>query len=447
MRFNFSTRIFSWYYYIIITAILIIGALASVFTYLKISESTQKALLKNAATIGSIFDTSNILSFRGDAGDLKNPGYLSLKNKLEKIPEINSEIRFVYLWGYRDQNVYFFIDSEPATSPDYSPPGQVYGEATEIDYNMFLKNLPSTMEMSTDRWGTWLSALTPIKDPSTGKLIAVMGVDMSANTYFRTIYVYTAIPVLSTIFVLILIVVGFILRKREQEFLTFKSELVAIASHEIRSPLTGITWIMDALLREPEGMSEKQKYDIDLVKNKSEELLLTVNDLLDGAVAEKLSKKRLSKQSIQVKALFEEIRNNSFLVLAEKNIKLNIDSSVAPELTILGDLDRIKRMFNNLLSNAIKYSKSGGSVKVSAINEEANLIFSIKDEGIGISPKDQNKIFRGFFRSENAKKITSNGTGLGLHYVKQIAELHNGKVWCESKEGIGSTFYVKLPKA
>jgi len=446
MKFDSSNKIFSWYYSIIITTILIVGALASVFTYIKISESTQNTLLKNAASIASVLETDNILSFRGNENDLKNTGYVSLKDKFEKIPEINSEIRFVYLWGYRDQNVYFFVDSEPATSLDYSPPGQVYTEATEIDRNMFLKNLPSTMEMNTDRWGTWLSALTPIKDSSTGKLIAVMGVDMNANTYFRTIYVYTAIPVLSTIFVLILIVVGFILRKREQEFLAFKSELVSIASHEIRSPLTGITWIMDALLKEGEGLSEKQKYDIDLVKNKSEELLLTVNDLLDGAVAEKLSKKKLSKQPIQVKTLFEEIMNDSFLVLAEKNIKLNIDSSIAPEVTILGDFDRIKRMFNNLFSNAIKYSKNGGVVRVSAINQKANFVFAIKDEGIGISPKDQNKIFRGFFRAENAKKITSNGTGLGLHYVKQIAELHNGKVWCESKEGLGSTFYVKLPK-
>lgn len=447
MRFNSPTKIFSWYYYIIIAAILIVGTLASVFTYIKISERTREALLKNVASIASVLEADGILSFEGNENDLKNPEYISLKNKLEKIPEIDSEISFVYLWGYRDQNVYFLIDSEPATSPDYSPPGQVYTEATEVDHDMFLKNLPPTMEMNTDRWGTWLSALTPITDPDTGDLVAVMGVDMNASTYFRTIYVYTAIPILSTIFVLALIMVGFILRRREQEFLAFKSELVSIASHEIRSPLTGITWIMDALLDKPDGMSEKQTYDIKMVKNKSEELLSTINDLLDGAVAEKLSKKKLIKQPIPVKALFEKITDNAFVILAKKNITLHIDSSITPELTILGDSDRIKRMFDNLISNAIKYSKSGGAVHVSAIDQEASLVFSIKDEGIGISPADQNKIFRGFFRAENAKKITSNGTGLGLHYVKQIAELHNGKVWCESKEGIGSTFYIQLPKA
>lgn len=447
MRFNSPTKIFSWYYYIIIGAVLVIGTAASVFTYIKISESTREALIKNVASIGSILEPEGIHSFKGDESDLQNPEYISLKNKLEKIPEINSEISFIYLWGYRDQNVYFLIDSETPSSPDYSPPGQVYTEATELDHNMFLENLPPTMEMNTDRWGTWLSALTPITDPNTGELIAVMGVDMNASTYFRTIYVYTAIPILSTIFVLILIMVGFILRRREQEFLAFKSELVSIASHEIRSPLTGITWIMDALLEKPESMSEKQTYDIKMVKNKSEELLATINDLLDGAVAEKLSKKKLIKQPIQMKALLDKIANNSSLVLARKNITLRMDASVTPELTILGDSDRIKRMFDNLISNAIKYSKSGGTVHVSATREEGNLVFAIKDEGIGISPADQNKIFRGFFRAENAKKITSNGTGLGLHYVRQIAELHDGKVWCESKEGIGSTFYIQLPKA
>lgn len=446
MKFNSSSKIFSWYYYIVIVLVLVVGTLSSIFTFIKVSKSTQEILLKNVSSVASIFETDGIASLTGSDEDLKNPEYISLKNKLEKIPEINDEIRFVYLWGYRDEDVYFLVDSEPETSADYSPPGQIYGEATEVNRDMFLKNLSSTVEMSTDRWGTWLSALAPIRDKNTGSLVAVMGMDMSANKYFRTIYVYTAIPVLTTVFVLALIIVGLVLRKREQEFLAFKSELVAIASHEIRSPLTGISWLTGGLLKNGDNLSPNQKEDINIIKNKSEGLLLTINDLLDGTVAEKMSKKKLIKKTIHIKELFEEIASNSSLILAEKNNQLIVDASITPELTILGDLDRIKRMFTNLFSNAIKYSKNGGIIVVGASLKENLLIFSIKDEGIGISQKDQDKIFNGFFRAENAKKVSQNGTGLGLHYVRQIVELHNGRVWCESKESFGSTFYVELPR-
>lgn len=446
MKFNPSAKIFSWYYFIVITLVLVVGTLSSFATFNKVSKSTQETLLKNVASIASVFETSGISDLAGDESDLNNPIYVSLKNKLEKIPEINDEISFIYLWRYRDGNVYFSVDSEPVTSEDYSPPGQIYSEATALNFAMFLENLPSGIEISSDRWGTWLSAFVPIKETTSGELIAVMGVDMSASKYFRTIYVYTAIPVLTTIFVLVIIIVGMVLRKREQEFLTFKSELVAIASHEIRSPLTGISWLTAGLLKSGDNLSQNQQDDIRIIKNKSEALLLTINDLLDGTVAEKINHKKLIKKSINIKTLLEEIAANFFLILAEKNNQLVIDASITPELTISGDPDKLTRMFNNLISNAVKYSKNGGIVIVAVSEQENNFIFSIKDEGIGISLQDQRKIFNGFFRAENAKKVTNNGTGLGLHYVNQIVELHNGKVWCESKEGVGSTFYVALPK-
>lgn len=430
----------------ITTIVILLGIIASIYTYRSVSRGTQEDLLKNVSSVASIFDLESILALSGSDTDLTNPAYISLKSKLEKIPEINSDITFIYLWGYRDGNPYFLVDSEPADSEDYSPPGQVYDEATDLDRDLFLKKLPPAIEISTDRWGTWLSGLSPIWSES-GEVVAVLGVDMSADKYFRTVYVYTAIPIITTIFVLLLLLTSFLLQRKEEEFISFKSELVSIASHEIRSPLTGISWLSSAMLKSGDNLSEDQKKDINTIKGKSEGLMATINDLLDSAAVDKASSKKLVRKPIPAKPLFEAIRNNYLLNLEERKIKLIIDSSITSEPSISGDPDRINRMFSNILSNAIKYSREGGEIVVSQVDKPKTTMFSIKDSGIGIPGKDREKIFKGFFRSENAHEVTKNGTGLGLYYVRQIVELHKGKVWYESEQDKGTTFYIELPKA
>lgn len=433
-------------YYLITTLVVVaVGVLSSFYTYKQVSENTQKTLLKNAVSIASVFKVEDILTLTGTDADLNNPDYLSLKERFEKIPQVNEDVRFVYLWGYREGYPFFFLDSEPAESEDYSPPGQVYYEATELDHDLFLKKLPPGVEFSTDRWGTWLSSLAPIRDEATGEVAAVLGIDMSADKYFKTLYVYTAIPILATLFVLLLILTGFLLQKKEEEFISFKSELVAIASHEIRTPLTGISWLTENLLFNAKGLAEDEKLTIAKIKAKSDGLLTTINDLLDSALLGREALERISKHPIQLKVLFDVLAKNYELNLKEKNLKLSLPLTLEKGI-ISGDPDKISRMFSNILSNAIKYSKAGGVVKVGLVDDERSVTVSIKDDGIGIPPEDRERIFKGFFRSKNAKSSTQNGTGLGLYYVRQIADLHNGRVWLESKVGEGTTFYVELPK-
>ena len=445
MKFNSFAKL-SLYYLVITTVLAVLGIAASIYTYKTVARNTQEDLLKNVSSIASVFDISSIQALSGSEADLFNPAYIDLKAKLEKIPETNDDIVFIYLWGYRDDNPYFMADSEPADSEDYSPPGQVYDEATDLDRNLFLEKLPSAVEISTDRWGTWLSAFSTIFNEETGEVVAVMGVDMSADKYYKTVYISTFIPIITTLFVLLLLLTSFLLKKKEEEFLAFKSELVSIASHEIRSPLTGISWLAGGLLKAGENFSESQKNTIASVKRKSEELMITINDLLDSAGMERANKKLSDKKSISTKSLFEGIGENFHLNLEEKKIKLTLDPSIAPNSSISGDPERLGRMFSNIISNAIKYSKEGGEIVVSQREEGDKIIFSVQDEGIGIPTKDGEKVFKGFFRSENAHQVTKNGTGLGLYYVRQIVELHKGKVWYESEEGKGTTFYIELPK-
>ncbi|MBI5401386.1 HAMP domain-containing histidine kinase [Candidatus Wolfebacteria bacterium] len=444
---NYSpTKFYSWYYPTVIGFVFVVGVLSTAYTYVKVTSSVKESLLKHASAIAYALEPRHIAILTGAETDLTNPDYIALKERFKKIRESSGDIRFAYLTGYRDGNSFFFVDSEPEDSPDYSPPGQVYYEAGPGFRDPFINNdkTPATEEIYSDRWGTWLTAITPIIDPENNQVIALMGIDMDAGLYYQMVFAYSALPAAAASFFIFLFAVGYIIRKREQKFIEFKSELVSIASHEIRTPLTGISWVIAGLLRDSGNLSPSQKSDIELVKNYSRNLLLTVNDLLDLSAVEKIGTKKLNKQKIVMFPFFEKIAKNFHLALKEKSLKLIFDPFFIPDIAVSGDEDCLKRMFNNLISNAIKYSKSGGEITIGCMPRERSIVFWVKDQGIGVPINDKERIFEGFYRAENAKQIKESGTGLGLRYVRQIAELHGGKVWCESEENIGSTFFVEL---
>jgi signal transduction histidine kinase len=106
----------------------------------------------------------------------------------------------------------------------------------------------------------------------------------------------------------------------------------------------------------------------------------------------------------------------------------------------------IEEAIANLLANSVKYTPQGGRIDITINDKGRDLLIQIKDTGIGI-PKDEiPRLFEEFYRGKNAKKIEKMGTGLGLSIAKEIVDMHNGKIWAESEEGRGSTFYIKLPK-
>jgi len=278
MKFKSPTQLFSWYYIIIISVILIVGIGATIFTYCGVSSNTKKEILVKVKSIAGALNSDDIQNLNGVGSDVSNSHYIFLKDKLEKIREINKDIRFIYLWGYRDDRIYFMVDSEPITSVDYSPPGQIYEEATKVEKQVFKKELPSAIEFNKDRWGNWLTALVPIEN--NGEIIAVMGMDMSSDKYFKNIFVYSFIPAISTVFVLLLIIIGFILRKNEIKYLELKGRLISLATHELRSPLTGISWLVETMLSKKEKNEEEDRKNLEDVDIRIKKLLHSVNDLL-----------------------------------------------------------------------------------------------------------------------------------------------------------------------
>lgn len=232
--------------------------------------------------------------------------------------------------------------------------------------------------------------------------------------------------------------------KRLREVDILKSEFVSIAAHQLRTPLSGIKWSLEILLGEHFGkINEKQK-GIALKSYESNERMISlVNNLLNVDRIES-GRNILKYTKVKAENLMEGVLYYINPLLNNKNIKLNLSmDSNLPMIEV--DIDKVREATQNIIENAIKYSKDGGQIDVSLNVRKNNLIITIRDDGIGIPEEFKDMVFTKFSRGENTLKINTEGSGLGLFVAKEIMEKHGGKIWFESKEDGGTTFYVSIP--
>lgn len=223
-----------------------------------------------------------------------------------------------------------------------------------------------------------------------------------------------------------------------------KSEFVSVASHQLRTPLSAIKWEVELLMAKyKKGLSQKQLENIRTIESLSNRMVRLVNDLLDVA---KIDQNRLALKKVpvnMVKIIREDIGETAALSEA-KNIEVVFNcKSNMPE--VLGDPERLRMVVENLLGNSIKYTPQGGKVELKVGKKGNFLIFSIKDNGVGIPREQQNRVFEKFFRSDNAVRYQTDGTGLGLYIAKNIVKQSGGNICFESEENIGTIFNVSLP--
>lgn len=224
-----------------------------------------------------------------------------------------------------------------------------------------------------------------------------------------------------------------------------KSEFVLLASHQLRMPLTAISWIVEELLHNPPSdQTEKQRQYIRQIYASDQRMIKLVDDLLNvvrigfGSLAPEAKKVALADVLSDVIREVEPQIHHKHLELTKK-----IGKNLHP---ITSDPSWIRTIVQNLLSNAIKYSREHQAIAISLTQKGAGLTLSVKDAGIGIPADEQDKIFSKMFRGSNAKDFDSEGTGVGLYITRSMVTLIGGTVWFTSEEGKGSTFYVELPK-
>ncbi|MCD5397188.1 MAG: cell wall metabolism sensor histidine kinase WalK [Candidatus Pacebacteria bacterium] len=232
---------------------------------------------------------------------------------------------------------------------------------------------------------------------------------------------------------------------REKQVQKMKTEFVSIAAHQLRTPLSAIKWTLKMLLDGDLGPLNKEQIEF-VNKNyiSNERMISLINDLLNVTRIEE-GRYLYSKQLIDFYDLIHEIVNTFEEEFKKKKIKISFQKAEEKIPLIKVDVEKMQLAVHNLIDNAIRYTSSEGKIIISLKLIDQNIEFSIQDTGIGIPKNQEEKIFTKFFRGINIMKIDTEGTGLGLFITKNIIEAHDGKIWFESEENKGTTFYFTLP--
>lgn len=224
-----------------------------------------------------------------------------------------------------------------------------------------------------------------------------------------------------------------------------KNQFLSTMSHELRTPLNAILGFSETLLKKYFGeLNDRQHEYISLIHNSGQHLLLLINDILDISKIDSGSMD-LTIEKVPCCELISSIISLLSSQYEEKRLTLNINNDC--ELCALqADKQKLKQILLNLLSNAIKYTPVGGSVDIKVEKYQGSYVkFSISDTGVGIKEEDMEKIFTEFYQTDYTRDQALGGSGIGLALCKRLVEMHDGKIFVESKLGEGSTFSFIIP--
>jgi PAS domain S-box-containing protein len=225
-----------------------------------------------------------------------------------------------------------------------------------------------------------------------------------------------------------------------------KSDFVAAVSHELRTPLTSIYGFAETLLRQDVLFGEEERRTfLGYIASESERLTEIVDQLLNVARLD-AGDLQVVPELVDVGSVLSEVVETVGDTGAVNGHRFEVD---LPEGTLAAEADRdkVRQVFSILVENALKYSPQGGTVTIGARRKDDTVEVRVVDEGIGIPPTEQQRIFRKFYRAESTTRDGAAGTGLGLFIAKELVTAMGGRIWVDSAEGEGSSFAFELPAA
>ncbi|MGV9004561.1 PAS domain S-box protein [Flavobacterium sp.] len=232
-------------------------------------------------------------------------------------------------------------------------------------------------------------------------------------------------------------------KEKAEEADQLKSAFLANMSHEIRTPMNGILGFAE-LLKEPNLTGAKQQEYISIIEESGERMLNIINDIISISKIE-AGLMEVNIQDSNINDQVEYIYNFFLPEMTKKGLKLLYHNSLSlEEANITTDREKVFAILTNLVKNAVKHTESG-TIEFGYTKKDNNLVFYVRDTGIGIPDNRKEAIFKRFIQADITNKMALQGAGLGLSISKAYVEMLGGELWVESKEGEGSTFYFSLP--
>ena len=224
-----------------------------------------------------------------------------------------------------------------------------------------------------------------------------------------------------------------------------KTEFLSMITHELRNPIVPIMGYCDVLMIGKLGpLTEKQKNAINIILKNSITLEKITSDLLDLQKLE-LGKFNLIYYKISTTELLNTVKSHQEILAKSKGLSITINQN--NDLIVNADFIRLKQVFDNLILNSYDFLKSDSEqIEIGSYKNENDIIFYVKDDGIGISNEKLGSLFKKFYQADISIARKHKGSGLGLSVCKGLVEAHNGKIWCESEVGKGTIFYFSIPQ-
>ena len=231
---------------------------------------------------------------------------------------------------------------------------------------------------------------------------------------------------------------------REKELDRLKTEFVSVTSHQLRTPLSAIKWIIELMLHEGAGpLTAEQKEFLTQASDSNERMIALIADLLNISRIE-AGRLALSPVEVDLSVLTGHVLREFLEKIKEK--KLALSTRFYKEARpVVADPKYLHQVLSNLISNAVKYTRPGGRITIAVRSEKGEVVWSISDTGMGIPRAQQDRVFQKFFRGDNVIREETEGTGLGLYVAKSLTEAMGGRIWFTSTEGKGTAFFFALP--
>ena len=454
--------------------LLVVAIIVTTITYAlylftqNILEDRLKERVRSIAVAAALSIEPNDLKIVNGPEDVGSSAFIRVTEKLQEIRSTSPDIFYAYiLRPTEDVNTLTYIadaDSlDPTAEIDINHDGVVDDEDTlnspgdEFDASEIpALQEEALVEATTDAeplfdevYGTFLSGYAPIIN--NGQLLGILCLDIEVSDYLRMI-TETFKPFLLfvlALFGLLTLMTYLLLRvwRRQVNLVAEldrqKDELLSIVSHQLAAPVTAIKWYLESILDDGQNLKDEQKTDMKSMQSITEDLSDLVSMILDVSRIQ-LGKMRVDPQPLDLQVFFTEILGVIEPKAKEKPV--NLVKSMPEKLPVALLDKRLTRMtVENLLTNAVKYTPKDGNVWFTVTIDAKNLLsITVKDTGVGIPKADQGKIFGKQFRASNVRNAID-GNGFGLYVAKGAIEGQDGKIWFESEEGKGTTFFVQVP--